>query len=117
MQDFQKLRVWQHAHRLRLAIHIATRAFPKEEQFGLTFQIRRSSASIGDNISESCGYRGGADSARFIQMAFGSCNETLNHLIAARDLKYLTKEQFESLESQIGPIIGMLIRLLRRMRN
>ena len=117
MQDFTKLRVWQHAHRFRIDIHTLVRAFPPEERYALASQLRRAAASISDNIAESCGYRGGLDSARFIQISFGSCNETLNHLIVARDLGYLNAEQFTERAAQLGPIRGMLYRLLTRMRE
>ncbi len=117
MQDFTKLRVWQHAHRLRLDIHAATRSFPAEERYGLTSQLRRSAASIAANIAESCGYRGRAESARFLQIAFGSLHETMNHLLAARDLGYLTGDKFEALDREITSVRRMLIALLKRMRE
>ena len=111
------LRVWKQAHQLRLGIHAATKAFPADERFGLTSQVRRSSASVSSNIAESCGYSGGADSARFIQYAVGSCCETLNHLIAAKDLGYLTAELFARFEQALEAVRRGLLRLLKRMRE
>lgn len=46
MKDFRELKVWQKAHQLTLEIYRATAAFPREELYGLTTQIRRSAASI-----------------------------------------------------------------------
>lgn len=57
MKDFKELIVWRKAHAITLAIYSATRAFPKEELYGLTSQLRRASASIGANIAEGCGRR------------------------------------------------------------
>src|SRR5437867_10266851 len=114
MQDFTRLRVWQHAHQLRLNVYQVTRSFPPEERFGLTSQLNRSVASIAANIAESCGYRGEADSARFLQIALGSCCETLNHLLAARDLSYLRAERFAELAGALGAVRRMLITLLLR---
>lgn len=115
MQDFIKLRVWNAAHSVRLRIHAVTKPFPSDERYGLSSQIRRSSASICANIAESRGYRGKADSARFIRIALGSASETHNHLLAARDLGYLAPEITGVLEKELGAVRAMLLKLLARM--
>jgi len=50
MEDFKDLRVWVKAHELTLAVYHKTRAFPKEEMYGLTSQLRRACASERRNI-------------------------------------------------------------------
>jgi four helix bundle protein len=50
MEDFKDLRVWGKAHELTLAAYQKTRAFPKEEMYGLTSQLRRASASVGETL-------------------------------------------------------------------
>jgi hypothetical protein len=47
VEDFKDLVAWRKAHQLTLAVYKQTRAFPKEEIYGLTSQVRRASASIG----------------------------------------------------------------------
>jgi hypothetical protein len=69
MQDFRKLIVWQKAHELVLKIYIATKKFPKQEIYGITSQIRRSSTSITANISEGCGRKTKTEFARFLVIA------------------------------------------------
>lgn len=49
---FEKLIVWQKAYKLSKIIHMLIKDFPKEEQYALTDQIRRSSLSIVSNIAE-----------------------------------------------------------------
>jgi four helix bundle protein len=90
MEDFKDLRVWAKAHELTLAVYQRTRAFPKEETYGLTSQLRRASASIGANIAEGCGRRSDAEMRRFVQIARGSANEVEYHLLLAKDLNLLT---------------------------
>jgi four helix bundle protein len=85
MKDFRQLKVWEKAHQLALEVYNATKGFPKEELYGLTSQIRRSSMSIPTNIAEGCGRNTDADFARFLQMAMGSASETEYQLILARD--------------------------------
>ena len=75
MEDFKKLTVWSKAHALTLSVYQQTRAFPKDELYGLTSQIRRSAASIGANIAEGCGRRSDPEMRRFVQIARGSASE------------------------------------------
>jgi hypothetical protein len=52
MQSFQNLKVWEKAHAVTLEVYKASRAFPRDELYGLTSQMRRASASLGANIAE-----------------------------------------------------------------
>ena len=72
MRNYKDLRVWEEAHRLTLSVYKATQGFPKEERFGLTSQMRRSSASIAANLAEGCGRRSDGEMARYVQIAMGS---------------------------------------------
>ena len=83
MKDFRQLKVWEKSHQLALTVYKATKGFPKEELYGLTSQIRRSSMSIPTNIAEDCGRNTDTDFARFLQMAMGSASETEYQLILA----------------------------------
>jgi four helix bundle protein len=73
-KDFHELKVWQKAHQLTLAIHEVTAAFPREELYGLTTQIRRSCSSIPANLAEGRGRYGDAEFARFCCIAMGSAS-------------------------------------------
>ena len=115
MQDFRNLRVWQAAHRVTLAIYRATAAFPREETFGLTSQLRRSISAVGANLAEGCGRGTPADTRRCFRIAFGEACESLNHLILARDLGYLEPTTFDDIERELRPIRRMLLRLMARM--
>ena len=55
MKDFRQLKVWEKSHELALAVYHITAAFPREETYGLTSQIRRAASSIPSNIAEGCG--------------------------------------------------------------
>jgi four helix bundle protein len=52
MQSFRNLKVWEKAHILTLDVYKSSKGFPRDELYGLTSQMRRSSASIGANIAE-----------------------------------------------------------------
>ena len=89
MRDFRKIKAWEKAHELTLAIYAATLSFPKDELYGLTSQMRRSASSIPTNIAEGCGRDSEADFARFLQIAIGSTTELEYQILLSRDLKLI----------------------------
>ena len=113
MRYFKELVVWKKAHQMTLDVYNATRCFPKEELYGLTSQLRRSSASIGANIAEGSGRRSNNEICRFLQIARGSASEAEYHLLLARDLKLLTEEDFRRLSHQADEVQRMLTALIQ----
>ena len=93
MKDFRRLDVWQKSHALTLGIYKATAAFPNDERFGLTSQIRRCSVSIEANIAEGCGRGADPDFRRFLHMAPGSASELDCELLLSRDLSFISTLQ------------------------
>lgn len=112
MKDFKELRVWQKAHQLALSVYEASKSFPRDEIFGLTSQLRRASVSVGANIAEGCGRRSDGEFVRFLQIARGSSSEVENHLLLARDLKYLDGGKHVELERQLNEVQRMLTSLV-----
>jgi four helix bundle protein len=117
MRDFRQLTVWVKAHLLTLDIYRATGEFPREEQYGLTSQLRRAAAAIPANIAEGCGKDTEADLARYMQISMGSASELEYHLLLAHDLTYLDGRMYHALHTQSGEINGVLARFFRRWRG
>jgi four helix bundle protein len=116
MRKYQDLEVWQKAHKLTLAVYKITQAFPKEERFGLTSQVRRASSSIGANLAEGCGRRSDGEMARFVQIAMGSGAE-LYHFLLTKDLGFVKNIEYESLTSELSEVMRMLSALSGKLRN
>jgi four helix bundle protein len=117
MRNYRDLQVWEKAHKLTLAIYQGTCDFPREERFGLTSQIRRSSASIPANLAEGCGRRSDGEMARFIQISMGSGSELSCHLLLARDLDLLKDTEYSRLNSDLEEVMRMLSSLSQKIRN
>jgi len=100
VRSFTDLRTWQESHKLTLEVYKLTKSWPKEEQYGLTSQIRRAAASVPSNIAEGMGRKSSKDFTRFLITARGSVQEVLYQLILARDLNYLSVESYEILSSR-----------------
>jgi len=116
VQDFRELKVWQKAHELTLSVYEVTRSFPRDEQFGLTSQIRRSCSSIAANLAEECGRNGDAEFAPCCSIAMGSATETEYHLLLARDLKMLKPADYEDLSRRATELKRMLTGLTQKLR-
>lgn len=114
-EDTSKLIVWQKAHELVLKIYEVTKNFPKDEQFGLTSQIRRAAVSIPSNIVEGKARGSNKDYNRFLMIARGSLEEVKYQMLLARDLKYIDeviyKEIYRSMD-EVGRLLGGLIKKL-----
>lgn len=117
MQDFRNLQVWQKAHQLTLEIYELTIAFPKSEIYGLTSQIRRSVASIPENIAEGCGKPGDNEFSRYLGIALGSLSELDYELLLAHDLKYLSDEKYNSTQQNLVEVRRMLKGLQQTVRS
>jgi four helix bundle protein len=87
-QSFREVVVWQKAHAAALAVYRCTDSFPKHEMFALTSQLRRSASSVPANFVEGFRKRTKPDKFRFYNIAQGSADECLYHLILSHDLGY-----------------------------
>ena len=116
MKGFKELHVWRKAHEMTLAIYEATRAFPSDERYGMTSQLRRAASSIAANIAEGCCRRSDGEMARFLRIARGSASEVEYHVFLARDLGYLREQQFRRLSSQADEVQRMLTGLIQRFQ-
>lgn len=116
MKDFRNLTVWQKAHQLTLAVYSVTQQFPSDERYGLTSQIRRAATSIPTNIAEGCGYGSDAELKRFLQIAMGSASEVDYQLLLARDLKFISPQDYQPLAQQIDEIKRMLATFIKKLR-
>ena len=117
MRDFRTLQVWEKAHQLALDVYKATRAFPKDELYGLTGQTRRACASIPANIAEGCGRGGPTELAHFSQIAMGSASELEYHLLLAHDLHFLNGPDYERLTTQVTELKRMLTVFIQKLRE
>jgi four helix bundle protein len=96
IMSFEDLDVFQRAYALSLAVHRASLAFPRVEQFGLAEQVRRASKSICANLAEGFGKQrdSSAEFKRFLLMAIGSSEEMQVCIRYCKDLGYIDDHAF-----------------------
>jgi len=115
MKNCRDLEVWLKAHQLTVEVYRITQPFPRDELYGLTGQIRRSSASIPANIAEGCGRSGDAELARFLHIAMGSASELEYHIVLAHDLGFLTTPDYEHLAGDVIEVKRMLASFIKKL--
>ncbi|MDE3089500.1 MAG: four helix bundle protein [Chloroflexota bacterium] len=120
-EGFEGLEAWRKAHELKLFVHQkVVPLLPHDEKWDLGSQIRRSSKSITANIAEGYGRYYYMDNVRFCYQARGSLFETINHLIDARDLTYISLElyaQARAMADEVSRVLNGYIAYLKKSKQ
>jgi four helix bundle protein len=116
VKDYREIKVWLRSHDLTLKLYGLTKRFPKDEQFGLTSQIRRAASSIPANIAEGCGRDGYAELKRFMNIALGSACELDYFILLAGELGYIDTTITEQLAREILEIRRMLGSFIQKLK-
>ena len=117
MRDHTKLRAFELADQLATLVYEHTRAFPADERFGLTSQMRRGAVSIASNIVEGCARNSKADYVRFLDMAYGAARELEYQISLAARLGFLTEKSLNVVQppcEEAAKVLNGLIRALRK---
>lgn len=117
MSNFRSLLIWQKSMVLTTKIYFSTNNFPKEEIFGLTSQIRRSSVSIPSNIAEGSGRESDKDFLRFLNISTGSLFEMQTQLEIAKNIAYLNQEEFNNLYEDSREVERMLVAFIKKIKD
>ncbi|ALO15146.1 MAG TPA: four helix bundle protein [Salinivirga sp.] len=94
---FEDLETWQLAREICNVVYEFTMFESFSRDFSLKDQIRRSSGSVMDNIAEGFERDGRKEFRQYLSIAKASCGETRSQLYRAFDLKYVSKEDFDTL--------------------
>src|SRR5436305_1983480 len=108
MFNFEKLELWEKAIDFADLIYKEARAFPAEERFGLTNQLRRAAVSVSSNVAEGSSRSSKTDFARFTGIAAGSVFEAVSQAFIARRQSFLSEDQFRKVYTDAGELSRML---------
>lgn len=112
MSNYKDLLAWKESRALKDMVYETVRAFPREEMYCLSSQMRRAVVSIGSNIAEGAGRGSRRDYIHFLYIARGSAYEIETQTIYANDLHFLTPLQSDKLHTQISRVIYLLNKLI-----
>lgn len=117
MRDHTKLKAFELADRLALAVYQHTAGFPRQEIFGLTAQLRRAAVSVPSNIVEGCARHSEADYLHFLDIAYASSREVEYQLSLAVRLGYLAPDAYREASALCAETSKVLAGLLRALRS
>ena len=117
VRSYRDLKVWLDAMTLVEGCYRFTKDMPREEIYGLTSQIRRSSVSVPANIAEGYGRDSAGSYVNFLKTAQGSLKELETHLILTQRLKLGSFDTATQLLANADAIGRMLRALMRSIEN
>ncbi|WP_280164091.1 four helix bundle protein [Rhizobium sp. RU36D] len=120
INSYRDLKVWQRAMDLAVETYELTKAFPRDEVYGLVSQIRRSATSVPANVAEGYGRQMTGAYVHHLKIAQGSLKELETHLILSSRLNLISADRVEkviTLSEEIGKMLRSLIRSLQDERN
>ena len=112
VKNYRELIVWQKAMDLVIEVYTISTAFPREEVYGLTSQLRRAAVSVPSNIAEGQGRRTTADFLRHLSISYGSLREVETQTLIATRLGYLTDRRCQevlNLAAEVGRLLNGLM--------
>jgi len=101
--------------KLVLEVYKATEDFPRQEQFGLSSQMRRSAVSIPSNIAEGSGRHTTKEFIQYLYMSNGSLSELETHVEISRQLGFI--RDTANLVDHIKRIRPMILQLIKTLSN
>lgn len=117
MKTHKDLDVWKNSIGLVTDIYSISKGFPKDEQYGLTSQMRRSAISIPSNIAEGAGRNHNKEFVQFLYIAQGSLSELETQLIISLNLKYIEEVAHDEFIIKMNEIRGQIAGLIQYLKR
>lgn len=116
VRSYKDLDVWKVSLELTVSCYELTKSFPKEEQFGLTSQIRRAAAAVPANLAEGHGRETTGSYIQFARIAQGSLKELETHLIIAERVGIASVPRSSGVLAECDRVGRMLRNLIRALQ-
>ena len=119
MRRHHELQVWQEAIDLVEEAYRLTSAFPREELYGLTSQMRRAAVSVPSNIAEGAARQSEREFLQFLIIARNSLSELETQVLIAEKLGYVKsmKPIMQRISKVFGLLGGLICALKQRILN
>lgn len=115
IRNFKDLLIWQKGMEIVKEVYRLTQKFPKEELYGLTSQMKRSSVSIPSNIAEGFIRFHKKEKIQFLSIVLGSGAELETQSIIAEDQKFITMCEKENLVNKIYELDKMTMNSIKKI--
>ncbi len=114
--SYEELIAWQKSMLLVRNVYLHTRAFLKEEVYGLAAQLRRAGVSVPSNIAEGQGRLSKKEFKHFLSLSRGSLLEVETQVLIHADLHYLSSDIALDLETQAQEVLRIINALMNSLQ-
>ncbi len=108
INTYKDLLIWQKGIEIVKEVYLVCNSFPKDELYGLTSQVKRSSVSIPSNIAEGWGSKYTKSYVLFLNYSRGSLLELETQMIIAKELNFISTDCFNKIQGLITEESKML---------
>lgn len=115
--SFMDLDVWKVGMDLAEEVYTLSLKLPKKEDYALSSQIKRASASVPSNIAEGYGRGTTGEYINHLRIARGSCMETHTQLLLGMRVKYFTQEEIQTALDKAIRVAKMLNSLIDKLEK
>ncbi|MCK4389079.1 MAG: four helix bundle protein [Desulfobacterales bacterium] len=116
VRSYKDLLIWQKGIDLVVQVYKAVKAFPKEELYALSDQIKRSSVSVPSNIAEGQARQHTPEFRQFLHVSLGSLAELDTQIIIANKLGYLSERSLSPICNEITELRKMIFSLITKLK-
>jgi four helix bundle protein len=106
--SYRDLRVWQDSIKLAKIVYLQTSRFPKDELYGLSSQVKRSTVSIASNIAEGCARNNNKEFIHFLGIASGSLAEAITQMTIALEIGIIMQSDYDEFIDAANAVGKML---------
>ena len=106
--DFEDLEVYKQAREVRKRVWKLARLLPPDQKWILSFQMRKASLSLTNNIAEGHGSWSYRHNISYLRRSRGSCSELQDDLNTCEDEGYFSKEHLDDLRDDIRSVIRLI---------
>jgi len=106
--SYRKLNVYTKIQKWVLMVYALLKKFPKEEQYALCDQLRRSAISVCSNVAEGSSRSSKREFAHYIEISYGSLMEAQSQLELSQMLGYISDYDLKEIEVHTDEIARML---------
>jgi len=115
--SFEELPIWQKARTLSKFVFEITSEEPFNKDFRFRDQIRSSSGSVMDNISEGFERTGNKEFIQFLYIAKGSCGETRSQSYRAHDFSYIDEQTLNNIIEKTKVLSSEISGFIKYLKN
>jgi four helix bundle protein len=116
VKSYKDLLIWQKGIDLVVEVYKAVKAFPREELYALSDQIKRSSVSVPSNIAEGQARQHTTEFRQFLHVSLGSLAELDTQTIIANKLGYMSEKRLSSISNEITQLRKMMFSLISKLK-